>query len=203
MQYLSQGLLKPKNWNVIEECQRWSCNRDFCGRLFRCHGGFLPLSFLQSCTIWVSGKGPFFTVPSWRRGNYEPDVSWLALVHTAGSPMCQRPRPSSLRLSQHYMKFNGTSYRLKQSLYAKDLLQCSPLSPSLRGGNMTSFFLVKNLESQRSNDLPNAYGHTGPKSYPSSFYLRPSTLSHDRTAESMEAGHTCTLLTGQALLHLQ
>lgn len=198
MQYWSQGLPKPKNWSVIEECHRGSCNPDFCGRLFRCHGGFLPL--LQPCTIWVSGKGPFFTVPTWRRENYEPDVSWLAPVHTAGSPMYQRPWPSSLRFSQHYMKFNGTSYRLKQSLYAKDSLQCSPLSPSLQGRNMTSSFLVRNLGSQRSNDLPNAYGHTGPKSYPSSLHHRPSTPSHAQAAESMEAGHTCTLLAGQSLL---
>lgn len=158
------------------------------------------LSLLQPCTIWVSGKGPFFTVPSWRRGNYEPDVSWLAPVHTAGPPVYQRPRLSSLRLSQHYMKFNGTSYRLKPSQYAKDLLQCSPSPPCLQGRNMTSSFLVRNLGSQRSNDLPNAYGHTGPKSYPSSLHCRPSTLSHTRAAESMEAGHTCTLLAGQALL---
>lgn len=65
---------------------------------------------------------------------------------------------------------------------------------------MTSSFLVRNLGSQRSNDLPNAYGYTGPKSYPSSLHCRPSTLSHARAAESMEAGHTGTLLAGQALL---
>lgn len=65
---------------------------------------------------------------------------------------------------------------------------------------MTSSFLVRNLGSQRSNDLPKAYGRTGPKSYPSSVHRRPSTPSHARAAESMEAGHTRMLLAGQALL---
>lgn len=127
--------------------------------------GYTELSILyllHHCNIWVGGKGMLITVPHWRRGNSEPDVSSLALIRTDGFPTYQQSWPSSLRLSKHCLKSNGSSHRLKS--VCRECLAVFTLPRSLQGRNMVSPLLGRNLGSQRSNDLPKACGHTGSKS---------------------------------------